>query len=125
MALITLFVFFVSFNILHEDTNFARTTALLSLICLEIANAYNFMSFRRKVILETLKVNKYLLYASIISIIATIFVIYSPLNKVFGTVPLGFTGWAIGILSALIIVVIFNLLKKLNDKKNFLKLEHF
>ena len=125
MALITLLVFFVSFNILHKDTDFARTTALLSLICLEIANAYNFMSFRRKVILETLKVNKYLLYASIISIIATIFVIYSPLNKVFGTVPLGFTGWAIGLLSALIIVFIFNFLKKLNDKKNFLKLEHF
>jgi len=125
MAIITLSVFFVSFNIFHENTEFARTTALLSLICLEIANAYNFMSFRHKVSFESLKVNKYLLYASIISILATIAVIYTPLNNVFGTVPIGITGWLFGILSAIIIVIIFNILKRLNDKKNFLKLEHF
>ena len=40
-------------------------------ILLEIANAYNFISFRYKVTFGSLKVNKYLLYASIISIIAT------------------------------------------------------
>lgn len=125
MAVITLSVFFVSFNILHQNVEFARTTALLSLICLEIANAYNFMSFRHRVSFESLRVNKYLFYASIASIIATIMVIYSPINKVFGTVPIGVMGWMMGILSAMIIVLIFNLLKRLNEKKNFLKLEHF
>jgi len=125
MAIITLAVFFISFNFLHQTTEFARTTALLSLIFLEIANAYNFMSFRHKVSLESLRVNKYLFYASIISILLTLAVIYTPLNKVFGTVPIGITGWLIGILGAVIIVLIFNLLKGLNDKKNFLKLEHF
>src|SRR3990167_9312575 len=125
MAIMTLAVFFVSFNVLHQTTEFARTTALLSLICLEIANAYNFMSFRHKVSFESLKVNKYLLYASIISILATIAVIYTPLNKVFGTVPIGIIGWLFGIFSAIIIIIIFNILKRLNDKKNFLKLEHF
>jgi Ca2+-transporting ATPase len=125
MGIITLLVFFVSFNILHETTEFARTTALLSLICLEIANAYNFMSFRHRVSFESLRVNKYLFYASIISVLATIVVIYSPLNKVFGTVPVGITGWLIGILSGIIIIGIFNLLKKLNNKNNFLKLENF
>ena len=125
MAIITLSVFFVSFNILHQSIDFARTTALLSLIGLEIANAYNFMSFRHKVSFESLRVNKYLFYASIASIIATIAVIYTPLNKVFGTVPIGVTGWIIGIISAIVIILIFNLLKGLNEKNNFLKLEHF
>jgi len=125
MAIMTLSVFFVSFNVLHQTTEFARTTALLSLICLEIANAYNFMSFRHKVSFESLRVNKYLFYASIVSILATILIIYSPINKVFGTVPIGITGWIIGIVSAVVIILIFNLLKGLNEKKNFLKLEHF
>ena len=125
MAFITLSVFFVSFNILHQSIDFARTTALLSLIGLEIANAYNFMSFRHKVSFESLRVNKYLFYASIASIIATIAVIYTPLNKVFGTVPVGVMGWIIGIVSAVVIILIFNLLKGLNEKNNFLKLEHF
>ncbi len=125
MAVMTLSVFFVSFNILHQTTEFARTTALLSLICLEIANAYNFISFRHKVSFESLRVNKYLFYASIVSIMATVAIIYSPLNKAFGTVPVGVIGWIIGIISAIIIVLIFNLLKKLNEKKNFFILEHF
>jgi Ca2+-transporting ATPase len=121
----TLSIFFVSFNVLHQTTDFARTTALLSLICLEIANAYNFMSFRHKVSFESLRVNKYLFYASIASILATIAIIYTPLNKAFGTVPIGVMGWVIGIISAIIIVFIFNLLKGLNEKNKFLKLEHF
>ena len=125
MAIMTLSVFFLSFNILHQTIEFARTTALLSLICLEIANAYNFMSFRHKVSFESLRVNKYLFYASIASIMATIAIIYTPLNKVFGTVPIEITGWLFGILSAIVIILIFNLLKGLNKKKNFLKLEHF
>ncbi len=125
MAIITLSVFFISFNILNQTTEFARTTALLSLICLEIANAYNFRSFRHKVSFKSLRVNKSLFYASIISILATILIIYSPINKVFGTVSIGVIGWLTGIISAIIIILIFNLLKRLNEKKNFLELENF
>ncbi len=125
MAVITLSVFFISFNILNQTTEFARTTALVSLIFLEIANAYNFRSFRHKISFKSLRINKYLFYASIISILATIAIIYSPINKVFETVPIGITGWIIGIISAIIILLIFNLLKRLNEKKNFLKLENF
>ena len=56
------------------------------------------------------------------SILATIAIIYSPLNKVFGTVPIGISGWLIGIFSAVVIILIFNLLKNLNDKRSFFKL---
>lgn len=122
MAFITLFVYFLCFNILHQELVFARTTALLSLIFLEIANAYNFMSFRHNVSFKSLMVNRALFYASIISIIATIIIIYSPLNRVFETVPLGIVDWLIGIGSAISIVLIFNILKTWNLKNHKLKL---
>jgi len=122
MAFITLFVFFLCFNILHQEFAFARTTALLSLIFLEIANAYNFMSFRQNVSFNSLTVNRALFYASIVSIVATIIIIYSPLNRVFETVPLGIVDWAIGIASAISIILIFNILKTWNVRTRKLKL---
>ncbi|MFH1510575.1 MAG: cation-transporting P-type ATPase, partial [Candidatus Woesearchaeota archaeon] len=40
MTLITLSVFYIMFNLLNKDFVYARTTALITLILLEIANAY-------------------------------------------------------------------------------------
>jgi len=125
MAIITLSVFYITFNLLNKDFIYARTTALLTLILLEIANAYNFISFRHKVTFESLRVNKYLSYASIVSIISTLFIIYSPLNKVFETAPLGVIEWIVAIVASSLIVIIFNILKKINEKREFFKLEHF
>jgi Ca2+-transporting ATPase len=125
MAAITLSVFYITFNILNQEFIYARTTALLTLILLEVANAYNFVSFRHKVSFKSLRVNKYLFYASIVSITATLFVIYSPLNKIFGTAPIGAADWIISILAALLIIIIFNILKWINSKKGTFKLEHF
>ncbi len=125
MCIITLLSFYVSFNLLGQNFEYARTTALVTLILLEIANAYNFISFRKKVSLSSLKVNIYLFYASIISIIATLAIIYAPLNKVFGTVPIGINNWIIAILASLSIIIIFDIFKYINKKKEFLKLEQF
>ncbi|OIO40736.1 hypothetical protein AUJ62_04075 [Candidatus Pacearchaeota archaeon CG1_02_32_21] len=125
MAAITLSVFYITFNILNQEFIYARTTALVTLILLEVANAYNFISFRHHVSFESLRVNKYLFYASMISVFATLLVIYSPLNKIFETVPLGLIGWAIAIVASLLIVILFNILKKLNGKNGIFNLEHF
>lgn len=125
MALITLVAFFISSNILHKSIEFARTDAMLTLIFVEIGNAFNFISLRRTVSLSSLRVNKYLLSASVVSIIASIIIIYSPLNKVFGTVPITLVGWLIPIISAILIILIFNILKKVNEKKKWFKLENF
>ena len=125
MAVITLTAFFFSFNILKQGMDYARTTALLSLILLEIANAYNFLSFRRRVSFSSLRANPYLFYTSIISIIATVLVIYTPLNKVFGTVPLTAIDWVLSVVPALLIILIFNFMKWLNEKKSLFNLEHF
>lgn len=125
MAIITLVSLYFSFNVFKNDFEYARTTALVSLIFLEIANAYNFISFRHKVSFESLRVNKYLFYASIISIVATILIIYTPLNQIFETHPIGFFGWATALGASVIIILVFNFLKKINEKREFFKLEHF
>lgn len=122
MALITLAIFFVTFNILGQDFETARTTALVTLICVEIVNAYNFMSFRKIVKPSSLFVNKYLFFASIVSILATILIIYTPLNQVFETVPLEALDWIIAIALSSLIVFLFNILKIINNKKKFFKL---
>jgi len=125
MALFTLISFFVSFNLFHQSTEVARTTALLSLILLEIANAFNFRSFRKGVLNRPLFTNKYLVYASIISVLATILIVYTPLNKIFSTVSVGWISWLIAIVLALLIILLFDTLKIINNKKKFLKLENF
>jgi len=72
-----------------------------------------------------LLVNKYLFIASLMSIFATLLIFYTPLNKVFETAPIGLMNWGIAIIASLIIIVIFNILKKLNEKREFFKLENF
>ena len=119
MAFLTLAVFFIQFNLLDHNTEYARTSALITLIFLEIGGAFNFMSFRREVFGKALFANRYLFYASAISIFATLVIIYTPLNVVFSTVPVGFAGWGIALVSALLIILVFNLLKKYNNKYNW------
>jgi Ca2+-transporting ATPase len=125
MAMICLGVFYFTHNILHQGFEYARTTTFLTLILLEIANAYNFISFRHSVTIESLKANKYLTYASGIAILATIAVLYTPLNKVFESVPLSGIDWIIAIIASLLIIVIFDILKKINKNKNLFQLENF
>ena len=69
-------------------------------------------------------VNHYLFYASAISLIATFAIIYSPLNSVFETVPLGINGLLIVVALSLSLALIFDLLKYFNNKKNFFDVEH-
>ncbi len=125
MAIITLSAFYITFNVLKQDFAYARTNALLTLILVEIANAYNFISFRYPVNVKSLKVNKHLNYASLISILTTIAIIYSPLNKIFQTTELTLVDWGVSLGTSLIIVLSFNLLKKINKRKEIFKLEHF
>ncbi|HLC86971.1 MAG TPA: hypothetical protein VJH65_01705 [Candidatus Nanoarchaeia archaeon] len=47
------------------------------------------------------------------------------LNKVFETAPLGFIDWTIAIGASFLIIIIFNILKKANEKREFFKLESF
>ena len=124
LALFTLSSVYISFNIFKDNFESARTIALVSLIMLEIASAFNFRSFRKGVLNRSPFVNKYLLYASLISIFTTILIVYTPLNNVFGTVPISLIGWLCAIIPAVLLIVLFDVLKAINNKKKFFDLEH-
>ncbi len=122
---LTLAVFYITFNILGQSFESARTTALLTLIFVEIGGAYNFMSFRKSVMPKTIKTNPYLSYASLISLVATIIIIYTPANKIFGTVPVPWLDWVVALSATLFLILVFNILKTINNKKEWFRLEHF
>lgn len=111
MAFLTLATFFVSFNLLNQSLEVARTTALVSLILLEIAGAFHFRSFRKQVLTRSPFVNPYLFYASGISIFATLLIIYTPANLIFGTFPIDGVLWGVPIATALLLILIFDLKK--------------
>jgi len=111
-------LFYYEIRILGHDVGVARTTALVTLILFEITNAFNFRSFRKPVYKLNLFANKYLIYASIISIIATIAIIYTSMNSVFGTVPIGLWNWIVALSISLSVVGIFDIIKIVNIKKN-------
>ncbi|MBU0906987.1 MAG: cation-transporting P-type ATPase [Nanoarchaeota archaeon] len=124
LALFTLSVYFISFNIAGHNTAYARTTALVSLIFLEVASAFNFRSFRKGVLNRSPLVNPYLFFASLTSVAAAVLIIYTPLNKLFETVPIGLQGWLVAVFSALLLIIIYDVLKIVNNKKKFIDLEN-
>lgn len=121
MGLITLGVFYFTLNILKQEIIVARTTALVTLIFFEIANAFNFRSFRKKVLNRSPFTNKYLIYASLISLLATFLIIYTPLNKVFETAPISLFNLLIALVASFIIIFVFDIMKLkkggLNNKR--------
>ncbi|RLJ00831.1 MAG: cation transporter [Candidatus Aenigmatarchaeota archaeon] len=95
----------------------ARTMALVTLILFEIANAFNFRSYRTPVFKASLFTNKYLVYASGLAIFAILLILYTPLNIMFETVPLNPGNWVIASLTAFSLIVIFDFLKLMNNWK--------
>lgn len=120
MALLTLGVFYFTFNVLGQTPENARTTALLTLIMLEVTGAFNFRSFRKTTLNRSIFVNKYLVIASLVSIIATIAIIYTPLNRIFETIPLPFTDWLFALGAGIFFVLMFDIFKVINNKKKTL-----
>lgn len=121
MGLGTLAAFAYSFFVLGESIEIARTTALVTLVLFEIAGAYNFRSFRKGVLTRSLWTNKYLLYASLLSLAATLAIIYTPINSIFEVVPISANAWIISLVPSILLVVLFDVLKKINEKKHFWK----
>jgi P-type Ca2+ transporter type 2C len=123
MGTFTFLTFYVSFNILGRTVDSSRTFALLALIVLEVAGAFNFRSFRKTTLNRSPLVNPYLAIASLISLVATFLIIYTPLNKVFETMPLPLLDWIIALGLGLLLIFICDILKKVNNKKNFKKFD--
>ena len=124
MCLVSLGVFYYTLNIQNESETVARTTTLVTMIFFAITNAFNFRSFRKGVLNRSPFTNKYLVYASIISVLATILIIYSPLNKVFEIAPISLFNFFMAFVASLSIIFVFDILKKINNKKKFFDMEH-
>ena len=90
------------------------------LILLEIAGAFSFRSFRKPVIGRSPLANKYLVYASAASLLATLAIVYTPLNRVFETTPLSLSEWLAALAVALSAVVFMDILKVVNNRKKYL-----
>ncbi len=124
MGLFSLGSFYIAFNVFGDGIVEARTTALLTLIFLEIGAAFNFRSFRKPTLSRSLFTNPQLFIASGISILASILIINIPfLNVVFGTVPLTFLDWMICVGLTFVSLLIYDILKRVNNKKHYIKFD--
>jgi len=123
ITIFTLLVYYITYNVLEFDYSHAATTALLTLIILQIFAAFVFRSFRKGVLNRSPFVNKPLFFASLVSIIATVLIIYTPLNKLFETVPLTFIEWLVTLGIGLLFILIFDVLKYINKHKKFWSVE--
>jgi P-type Ca2+ transporter type 2C len=124
LASLVLLSYYIAFNVMGKSHEYARTVALLSLISLEIASAFNYRSFRKGVLTRSLFINKPLFYASVISLVATFAIIYLPINKVFENVPLGWDGVLIAISVSIALIVLFDIIKFINKRKKLFDFEH-
>lgn len=120
MAFISLSTFYYSLHVQGLNLDEARTVALVTLVFMEIASAYNFRSFRTPFYKLPFFSNKYLAIASFFSLVATAIIVYTPVNSVFGTAPIGWHYWLIGFYLSIIIIVTFDAIKILNKKFSFM-----
>lgn len=111
MGIIGLGVFYTAIQILHYSLPEARSVALFTLVGLEIVHAFNMRSFRHPIHQSNFLSNQWLAVASIISILATLLVIYSPLNELFGLAPIAMELLLYAGLAALSIGIIFDVWK--------------
>lgn len=117
MAFVTLLSYFISFNILGLTIKTSGTVALLTLILVQIVSAFSFRSFRKMALTRSPFVNIYLVGASISSLLFTLVIIYTPLNKTFETIPLNINGLFIALACASLILIFNDLVKLINLKK--------
>ncbi len=111
MGLGTLVAQYFSFNFWGHDAGVSATTTLIALICLEIITAFTFRSFRKPTLSRSPLVNRPLVWATSASLVATIIIVYTPLNIFFETVPVGYKSWLLVLGLSFLITVVFDLAK--------------
>jgi P-type Ca2+ transporter type 2C len=121
IGLISLVVFYFAYKVFAVDIETARTYTFLVMILFQIVGAFGFRSLRSKMSEIPLLSNIYLFYASVISIIATIVVIYTRASSVFDTRPLPAWFWLVSILLSFTVIWLLDFLKTYSKRtKKFL-----
>ncbi len=90
----------------------ARSVAFTTLIMFQL---FNILTYRAKNFLLNIKNNKYLIGSVLISVILQFIVLYTPLNSVFKTVPLGVIDWGKILLMSFSLYVILESRKMIMD----------
>lgn len=116
MILISIIAFAIMVLVLHIPLELAQTFTFITVVLFGVTNAFNFRSFRYRVTELPIHANIYLLAASIVSILITILVVYSPMNTIFETTPVPAIYWVYAGLLSLIPVILFDVLKYINKK---------
>lgn len=112
MIIGALSLYYIILNFTNVSIEAAHTIVLVTLILFEISNAFNFRSLTKPFYKLAFNNNPYLIYASIISILATIAIVYIPfLNKIFETSPISRYYRIIWFILSLSIIFIFDILK--------------
>jgi P-type Ca2+ transporter type 2C len=116
MGIVSLSVFYISYVYYQLDIDTSRTMTMITLILIQIINAYNFRSFRYPMHKLPFNTNPYLIYASLASIAATIAIVYLPINQIFSVVPIEFSGWVFTLFASFSIVVVMDTVKRINSE---------
>ena len=111
MCMFALVIQYIGTSILNFSPELARSTTMIGFIIIQVANSFQLRSFRKGVFNESLRRNIYLVYAAMISIGATLIVVYTPLNKLFDTVPIGSSSWFIIITATILYLIYVDLVK--------------
>ena len=96
------------FNFYNPEQNimYAQTVAFTTLVMFQMFHVFNSRSLENSVFKIGLFRNRKLWYAVMLSIGLQLVVIYSPLNSIFQTVPLGWQDWALILLASSSIFII-------------------
>jgi magnesium-transporting ATPase (P-type) len=119
MALVSLVVYYITLKVLKRPPAAAHSMTLLTLIMFEVSNAFNFRSLYSSFFKTSLRRNKVLLYASALSLLSTVAIIYVPfLQKVFETTALPLSAWLFTFVLSLSVIFVVDIAKKI-DKNSF------
>ncbi|MFT4308919.1 MAG: cation-translocating P-type ATPase [Candidatus Woesearchaeota archaeon] len=116
-----LLVFNYLINERGASLEFARTMALMTIVIMGLGKAFIFRSFRKGVLNRSPFVNPYLVGTSTLSLLLLISIVYIPaLNPVFETLPVPILYWLVPIGLAMMMILIFDIIKYLNNKYRYL-----
>lgn len=110
---IVLGIFTIYFNYLGYGHDYSRSVAFVTFILLAVINALNFRSTRSLILSQFKWENRYLILAIILSIGATLAVVYTPISKFFDLNALKPKEWInifIAVVSLLSTISVFKLL---------------
>jgi len=115
IALVTLLVYVVALKVFNWPLEAAHTLVLLTMIMFEISHAFSFRSLYSTFLKTSFKRNTLLIYASVISLLATVAIMYIPfLQNIFETSPLSWHIWILTFVISLSVIVVMDIIKIIN-----------